>query len=135
MDLTIEITQKHSSCFPFVLFSRKSAIYVLNSRMKLTTNKRKYSNHIRILRARIAIEEAVQFLTVAVQIQNEPYFTLFANLLYECLDSSDLWAIYIFLSCVPFSIKILAWKICSIVSKDNSVRIHHWNNIYNVIFK
>lgn len=108
MDLTIEVAQKHSSCFPFVLLSRKSAIYVLNSRMKLTTNKRKDPNYIRILRARIAIKETVQFLTVAVQIQNEPYLTLFANLLYECLDSSDFWAVYIFLSCVPFSIKIFA---------------------------
>ena len=135
MDLVIEIAKEHSSCFPFILFSWKSAIYVLNSRMKLTTNIWKDANYIRILRTRITIEETVHFLAVTMQIQNESYFTLFANILDKCLDRPDFWTIYIFLTCVPFSIQVLAWKIGPIMSEDNSVGINNWYHIDNIIFK
>lgn len=55
----VEKTEVNSGCLTFVFLGGKSAVEKLNSRMQFTTDKGKNSNHVRILRARIAIEETV----------------------------------------------------------------------------
>lgn len=65
-----------------------------------------YPDDIWILRRRIAVEEAIQFLTMTVKVNNKPDLSLFADLLYEALDGYNLWTILIFFRGIPISIQV-----------------------------
>lgn len=66
-----------------------------------------YPDYVWILRTRIAVEETIQFFTMAMKVDNEPNLSLFADLLYEGLDGYNLRTILIFFRGIPISIQIL----------------------------
>lgn len=71
---------------------------------------------------------------VPVKIQNEPYFSLLADILNERFDAHNFRTTLIFFSDIPFSIKILTCQISSIVSEHDPVWIHHRNHVKHKIF-
>lgn len=76
--------------------------------MKLAACVWIYPDYIWIFRARISIEEAIEFFTMAMKVNDEPDLSLFAYLLNEGLNSYDLWTILIFFSYIPIPIQILS---------------------------
>ena len=70
-----------------------------------------------------------------VKINNESDVSLFAYLLYEIFDRTYFRTVEVFVSRIPFSIKILSCQICSIMPENNPIRVHHRNNINNIIFE
>ena len=87
-------------------------------------HKKSYSIWIRIF----------LLLAMAMQIKDKSYFSFLANFLKKILYARHFRASRIFFSCVPLSVKIFSSQICSIVSKDHSIRVYHRNNINHIIF-
>lgn len=76
--------------------------------MQFTADKGENPDSVRILRTRVSIEETIEFLAMAMQVQDEPYFSLLADFLDKCLDAAHLWTIEIFLCSIPLSVQIFA---------------------------
>lgn len=72
---------------------------------------------------------------MAVQIQDEFYLSLLAEILYKCLDGGDLGAVLVFLADVPFPVEVLAHEVAAVVAEDYSIRIHHWDHINHKILQ
>jgi len=60
MNQSIEKTEIDTGCFSLVFLGCKSAVHILNSGMKPATNVGKDTYHVRVLRARIAIQKTVE---------------------------------------------------------------------------
>ena len=72
---------------------------------------------------------------MAVQIQDEFYLSLLAQLLDKGLDGGDFGTVLVFLADVPLSVEVLAHEIAAVMTEDNSIRIHHWDHINHIILK
>jgi hypothetical protein len=72
---------------------------------------------------------------VAVKVNDESDLSLFADLLNESLYGYYLRTILILLSDIPVSIEIFPSQISAVVTEHNPIRIHHWNDIDDIIFQ
>ena len=71
---------------------------------------------------------------MAMQINDESNFSFFVDFRKETFDCCDFRAICLLFSRIPFTVQIFPSKVSSIVTKDDAIRIDHWNYIDYIVF-
>lgn len=71
---------------------------------------------------------------MAMKIKNETNFSFFINFSNKVFNWNYFRTIHLLFGWIPFSIEIFTCHVSSIMSKNNSIRVDHRNNIDNIIF-